>query len=132
MYQEFTTAFIQAWGSPLELLVIAFAILMLFGAKSLPGALRTLGRWQQKFSHAWREIQRELVELEQPIHSARKAWEEEMQEYTVSSSERPKILPPPEQNAEPANASDPSAPTDPTDQTAPQNPQHIQEKPHAQ
>lgn len=89
MYQEFPSAFINTWGSPMELLVVAFAVLMLFGAKSLPNALRTLGKWQYKFGRAWREIQRELTEIEEPFQQARKAWEEEMEEFTVSSAKRP-------------------------------------------
>jgi Sec-independent protein translocase protein TatA len=113
MSHEFPFAFIQNWGSPMELLVVAFAVLLLFGAKSLPDALRTLGKWQQKCSRAWREIQNELMEVEKPFDNARKAWEEEIQEFTVSSSERPRVLPPPEETSGQKNQTDRSDPSDP-------------------
>jgi Sec-independent protein translocase protein TatA len=130
MYQEFQTAFINAWGSPMEMLVVAFAALMLFGAKSLPNALRTLGKWQHKFSSAWREIQKELIEIEEPFQNARKTWEEEMEEFTVSSPSRsrtgdPKTL------TGPADQSDQSDPSDPSEPSAP-TPSPPQEKPHAE
>ncbi len=130
MYNEFPFAFLNAWGSPTEMLVVAFAVLMLFGAKSLPNGLRTLGKWQHKFSQAWREIQRELMEIEQPLNNARKAWEEEMQEFTVSSPTRPRIEadPPDSECTDPKDPSDRSDRSDQSDQTAPQP----EVKPHAE
>jgi len=139
MYQEFPTAFINAWGSPMEMLVVAFAVLMLFGAKSLPNALRTLGKWQHKFSSAWREIQRELIEIEEPFQNARKAWEEEMQEFTVSSPSRSrttdsKTLTEPTDRSDQTDQSDRSVRSDLSDQSDQSEPSPAapQEKPHAE
>ncbi len=45
-----------------EILVILFAILLLFGAKSLPEIARTLGKVTKEFNKATREIKREFEE----------------------------------------------------------------------
>ena len=112
-------------------MVVFFAVLMLFGAKSLPNALRTLGKWNAKLRQISQEVQRELLEIEEPFRNAHKAWEEEMQEFTVSSPTRPRIEadPPDSDRSDQSDQSDPTAPTAPTDPTAPQQ---VKDKPHAE
>lgn len=122
MSHEFPTAFLNSLGSPMEFMVVVFAILMLFGAKSLPNALRTLGKWSAQLRRISDEVQRELLEAEQPIHNARKAWEKEMQDFTVSSPSRPNPLSTP-----PPNPPDPTAPPAPSAPPAPKP-----EAPHAE
>jgi len=63
-------------GSPLEVAVIFLAILMLFGAKSLPGALRTLGRWSEQLRRVSRELQREIAEAGDPVREVRNEFDE--------------------------------------------------------
>ncbi len=106
MCSRFHLAFLDALGgSPLEMAVIVLAILLLFGANALPDTLRTLGRWSAKLQRLSRDLQRELTEAGSPIDDARRAWEAETRDLTVSSSSR---TPPP---------ADPSpAPTEPHDE----------------
>jgi len=88
MFPSFFIGFFGSFSSPMELAVVFLAVLMLFGAKSLPELLRTLGRWSEQLRRISREVQRELMEVEQPFRDAQKSWEEEMKDFTVSSSSR--------------------------------------------
>ncbi len=45
-----------------EILVILFAVLLLFGAKSIPEIARTLGKVTKEFNKATSEIKREFEE----------------------------------------------------------------------
>ncbi|MCC5848708.1 MAG: twin-arginine translocase TatA/TatE family subunit [Verrucomicrobia bacterium] len=97
MYNPFSFAFVNAMGSPLEMAVIILAVLLMFGAKSLPGTLRTLGRWMEQLRQISRDVQREIIGAEKPFEDARRAWENEVRDLTVSSSSR---RPPPLEEAE--------------------------------
>ncbi len=88
MYNPFHFAFVNAMGSPMEMAVIVLAVLLMFGAKSLPGTLRTLGRWMEQLRQISRDVQREIIGAEKPFEEARKAWENEVKDLTVSSSSR--------------------------------------------
>lgn len=88
MYNQFHTAFIGGWGHPTEMLVVVFAFFLLFGAKSLPGTLRTLGKWMEQLRQISRDVQRELMEVEEPFREARRSWEKEVKDLTVGSSSR--------------------------------------------
>lgn len=95
-FPPFHAAFLNAFTSPLELAVVFLAVLMLFGAKSLPEMLRTFGRWSEQLRRVSREVQRELMDIETPFRDASAQWEKEMKDFTVSSSRRPNPqLPPP-------------------------------------
>lgn len=85
----------------MEVAVILLAVLVLFGAKSLPATLRTLGRWSEQLRQISREIQREINDAGEPFHEARKQWEESTREHTV---ERKSIMNDPNQ---------PESPTEP-------------------
>ncbi len=74
-------------GSPWELAVVFGAILLLFGADSLPKAIRTLGQWSAKLRMITRELQRELEEAGEPIEKARRDWEQECSEFAVSQAQ---------------------------------------------
>lgn len=78
----------------MEAAVVLLAILILFGAKSLPQTLRTLGRWSEKLRQISNEIQREITDAGEPFHQARLEWEESTREHTV---ERKQIQPDPDQ-----------------------------------
>jgi Sec-independent protein translocase protein TatA len=90
-------AFLNSMGSGGELLVVFLAILILFGTKSLPETLRTLGRWREQLRQISNDIQREILDAGEPLHKARKVWQEEMKDLTVSSGPRalPAEVPPP-------------------------------------
>lgn len=88
MYHQFSSAFINAMGSPTEMAVIIFAVILLFGAKSLPGTLRTLGKWMEQLRQISRDVQREIIDAERPLEDARKAWENEIKDLTVSADTR--------------------------------------------
>jgi|GEM_PF-1083991 len=95
MSSLFTLSFLNALGgSPLELAVIFVSVLVLFGAKSLPGSLRTLGRWSEQLRQISKEIQREITDAGEPFQQARLDWEESTREHTV---ERKSIVPDPDQ-----------------------------------
>lgn len=78
----------------MEMAVVLLAVLILFGAKSLPNTLRTLGRWSEQLRQISREIQREINDAGEPFHAARREWEESTREHTV---ERKRIVPDPDQ-----------------------------------
>jgi Sec-independent protein translocase protein TatA len=84
MFSAFSPAFLNAVGSPLELFVVLASVLMLFGSKSLPGALRTLGRWSAQLRRMSRDLQRELIETGEPLREARDLWDAEIREHTVA------------------------------------------------
>lgn len=94
MSTHFSLSFLNALGgSPLEMAVVLLAVLILFGAKSLPGTLRTLGRWSEQLRQISREIQREINDAGEPFHQAKLEWEESTREHTV---ERKSVQPDPE------------------------------------
>lgn len=90
----------------MEAAVVLLAILILFGAKSLPETLRTLGRWSEKLRQISNEIQREITDAGEPFHQARLEWEESTREHTV---ERKQIHPGPGQPQAEAPAQTPKA-----------------------
>ncbi|MDA3875085.1 MAG: twin-arginine translocase TatA/TatE family subunit [Kiritimatiellae bacterium] len=93
MYTIFHLSFLNALGgSPMELAVVIIAVLILFGSKSLPQTLRTLGRWSEQLRQISRDIQREINDAGEPFQQARKEWEETNRPYRV---ERSSIRPPP-------------------------------------
>lgn len=95
MYTLFPYAFLNALGgSPLEAAVVLLAVLILFGAKSLPKTLRTLGRWSEQLRQISKEIQREITDAGEPFRDARLEWEESTRVHTV---ERKSIMPDPDQ-----------------------------------
>ena len=113
MYHQFSPAFINAMGSPGEMAVIVFAVILLFGAKSLPGTLRTLGKWMEQLRQISRDVQREIIDAEKPFEDARKAWENEIKDLTVSSdTRRPRRLEAPAAG-EPGPEQKASAPAEP-------------------
>ncbi len=90
----------------MEMVVVLLAVLILFGAKSLPGTLRTLGRWSEQLRQISKEIQREINDAGEPFHQARLEWEESTREHTV---ERKSVVPDPDQ---PETAPDEAEKTD--------------------
>ena len=62
-----TLAFLQP--GPFEIIVILFIILLLFGAKRLPGLARSLGRSLQEFKRGKDEVMRELTSVQDEIES---------------------------------------------------------------
>ncbi|MDF3128405.1 twin-arginine translocase TatA/TatE family subunit [Kiritimatiellaeota bacterium B1221] len=102
----FQLSFLNALGgSPMEMGVVLLAVLILFGAKSLPGTLRTLGRWSEQLRQISKEIQREINDAGEPFHQARLDWEESTREHTV---ERKSIVPDPDQPETPSESTEKS------------------------
>jgi len=58
-------AFLQP--GPFEIIVILFIILLLFGAKRLPGLARSLGKSLQEFKRGKDEVVRELTSVQEDI-----------------------------------------------------------------
>lgn len=88
MYLRFPVSFFNALGgSPMEMAVVLLAILLLFGAKSLPNAMRAMGRWSEQLRRVSRDLQRELQDVEEPFHRARLEWEEQTKDFTVSAED---------------------------------------------
>jgi Sec-independent protein translocase protein TatA len=84
MYTNFPLSFLNTLGgSPMEMAVVIIAVLVLFGAKSLPQTLRTLGRWSEQLRQISRDIQREITDAGEPFQEARKEWEETNRPYRV-------------------------------------------------
>jgi Sec-independent protein translocase protein TatA len=87
MYPLFHFAFLDAMGgSPLELAVVVVAVLVLFGAKSLPGTLRTLGRWSEQLRRISQELQREIMDASEPVNDLKQEWEETTASLRVEQS----------------------------------------------
>lgn len=88
-------------GSPLEMAVILVAVLMLFGANALPGALRTLGRWSEQLRRISRELQREIADAGEPVSDVKREWDEAVtsvrQEQSDSDGFGPRPEAPPEE-----------------------------------
>ena len=57
----FPIAFLNSMTSPLEMGMVVVAILVLFGAKSLPGTLRTIGHWMEKLRLEQYDFDEELL-----------------------------------------------------------------------
>jgi Sec-independent protein translocase protein TatA len=85
MYADLPAAFLNSMGSPMEMAVVFIAILVLFGAKSLPQTLRTLGRVMEQMRQISQDVKRQVMEAGEPLEEAKKAWERESREFTVSS-----------------------------------------------
>ena len=73
-------------GSPLEMAMVVIAVLVLFGAKSLPGTLRTLGRWSEQLKRISRELQREISDAGEPFQDVRTEWEETTKSMQINQS----------------------------------------------
>lgn len=88
MSSHFPIALLDALGgSPLELVIVVVAILVLFGAKSLPGTLRTLGRWSEQLKRISRELQQEISDAGEPFQEARKEWDEAAESLRVNQTD---------------------------------------------
>jgi Sec-independent protein translocase protein TatA len=97
-------------GSPLEMAVVVVAVLMLFGAKSLPETLRTLGRWSEQLKRISRELQQEISEAGEPLHEVRKEWEETTRSMRVNQEDATfAARPEPVEDAEEVNREKPDA-----------------------
>jgi len=88
MSLHFHVAFLDTLGgSPLEMAVVVVAVLVLFGAKSLPSTLRTLGRWSEQLKRISRELQQEIADAGEPLHDARKEWQDAAQSLQVTQED---------------------------------------------
>ncbi len=106
MYADLPLAMLSSMASPMEMAVVFVAILTLFGAKSLPQALRTLGKWTEQLRQISQDVKRQVLEAGEPLEKARKEWEKESREFTVSSGPvRPEPTPEPETGAPPEEPS---------------------------
>lgn len=77
MYPHFPVAFLNSMGgSPMELAVVVVAVLVLFGAKSLPGTLRTLGRWSEQLRRISKELQREIIDAAEPLNEVKQEFDD--------------------------------------------------------
>ena len=61
-------AFLQP--GPFEIIVVLFIILLLFGAKKLPGLARSMGKSLQEFKRGKDEVMRELTESQDDTMSS--------------------------------------------------------------
>jgi Sec-independent protein translocase protein TatA len=81
MSLSFSLSFLQALGgSSWEVGVVLIAILLLFGADSLPKTLRTIGKWSEKLRRISQDLQREIRDVEEPFHQARRDWDREIRD----------------------------------------------------
>lgn len=69
-------AFLQP--GPFEIIVILFIILLLFGAKRLPGLARSMGKSLQEFKRGKDEVVRELTSMEDEIDSGSNDYEKDI------------------------------------------------------
>jgi len=77
-------SFLNALGaSPFEMAVVLLAVLLLFGAQSLPKTLRTLGRWSEQLRQLSREIQKEITDAGEPFDEIRKELKEDFSPHRV-------------------------------------------------
>lgn len=67
--------------------MVLVAVLVLFGAKSLPGTLRTLGRWSEQLKRISQELQQEIADAGEPLQEARKEWEDSVKSIRVTQSD---------------------------------------------
>ncbi|MEX2608200.1 MAG: twin-arginine translocase TatA/TatE family subunit [Kiritimatiellia bacterium] len=130
MYAIFSLSFLDfLGGSPMEMAVVLIAVLILFGAKSLPQTMRTLGRWSEQLRQISRDIQREINDAGEPFQQARKEWEETNRPHRVErSSTRPETRASSPQSSTPAD-SNPAADPPGTRASRPQSEFPEQEKP---
>ena len=75
---------------PLEIFVIVFVILLLFGAKKLPELARGMGKAMREFKKATREVEQDI----------RSAMEEEPAETQKKGSQPPSKTPPNSMNSD--------------------------------
>ena len=75
---------------PLEIFVIVFVILLLFGAKKLPELARGMGKAMREFKKATREVEQDI----------RSAMEEEPVETQKKGSQPPSGTPPNSMNSD--------------------------------
>ena len=88
MFPQFPIAILNSvGGSPLEMAVVVIAVLVLFGAKSLPGTLRTLGRWSEQLKRISRELQQEISDAGEPFQDVRTEWEETTKSMRINQSD---------------------------------------------
>ena len=92
----FPTAFLNSMTSPFEIGVVLVAILVLFGAKSLPGTLRTLGRWMEQLRRLSDDFRGQLMDMDQEVKSEFLEWDRDVEGSPVSHGlERPEPPPAP-------------------------------------
>jgi Sec-independent protein translocase protein TatA len=90
--------------------VVIVAVLVLFGAKSLPGTLRTLGRWSEQLKRISRELQQEISDAGEPLRDVRQEWEETTRSMRVNQSDSSfAARPEPEEDAGEVKKEEPDA-----------------------
>jgi Sec-independent protein translocase protein TatA len=109
MSSHFPIAFLNALGgSPLEMAIVVIAVLVLFGAKSLPGTLRTLGRWSEQLKRISRELQQEIADAGEPLQEVRKEWDDTAASLRVTQTDSTfAARPEPVEDAEEGKKEDP-------------------------
>lgn len=73
-----------------EVIVILFVVLLLFGAKKLPGLARAIGKSLQEFKRGKDEVMRELTSAQEDITSdmpVSESYEEEIEDEIASEDE---------------------------------------------
>lgn len=111
MYSLFPIAVLNSMGgSPMEMAVVIVAVLVLFGAKSLPGTLRTLGRWSEQLRRISRELQREIIDAAEPLNDVKQEWKDTTASLRVEQTSS-QFAPRPEP-VEDAEEVSPEKPTD--------------------
>jgi sec-independent protein translocase protein TatA len=70
-------AFMQP--GPFEIIVILFIILLLFGAKRLPGLARSLGKSLQEFKRGKDEVMRELTSADDDIDTSPRRYQDDIE-----------------------------------------------------
>jgi len=81
-------AFMQP--GPFEIIVILFIILLLFGAKRLPGLARSLGKSLQEFKRGKDEVMRELTSADEDIDTTSHSYQDDIEsesEYVKQADE---------------------------------------------
>lgn len=71
-------AFLQP--GPFEIIVILFIILLLFGAKRLPGLARSLGKSLQEFKRGKDEVVRELTSVQEDIENDTAGYQDDIED----------------------------------------------------
>lgn len=78
-----------------EIIVVFLIFLLLFGAKSIPGLARNMGRAMRQFKDASQEIQREMggaaTDVKRHVQEKRKAMDQMMEEPKAKT---PKVTAP--------------------------------------
>ena len=87
-------------GTP-EIILIALALLLIFGAKRIPEIARGLGKGMREFKDATKDIQRELTV---DIDDRKTTYRSQPPPQSASQPQAPPAQPPAQQAAQPAQA----------------------------